>query len=192
MQVSTRRFLTPLRQRTGYPFSTPPGGPPPPAPQIHVFLAMLLLTEHMPRRTSVCRKSDMRRPKCDKRSELAVKYCCRGSVHRAKPEFKVWQRYPAQTCGRLAAKDFVPSVLNASSHCDGRTWSLELFIFLPDQPRQRPFYICDGRGVGAFASNCPIAGSQTWTGGPVKLFCRECLALSTAPSSVMSPSKVQL
>jgi hypothetical protein len=32
------------------------------------------------------------------------------SVHRAKPEFKVWQRYPAQTSGRLAAKDFVLSV----------------------------------------------------------------------------------
>src|SRR5580704_8018720 len=31
-------------------------------PQVHVFLPMLLLTEHMPRRTSVCRKSDMRRP----------------------------------------------------------------------------------------------------------------------------------
>jgi hypothetical protein len=25
--------------------------------------------------------------------------------------------------------------------------------FLPNQPRQRPFYSCDGRGVGAFASN---------------------------------------
>jgi hypothetical protein len=57
----------------------------------------------------------MRRPKRDKRSELAVKYCCHGSVHRAKPEFKVWQRYPAQTPGRLAAKDFVPSVSNASA-----------------------------------------------------------------------------
>ena len=43
-----------------------------------------------------------------------------------------------------------------------------------------------------FASNCPIASSQTWTGGPVKLLCRESLALSTALSSVMSPSKVQL
>jgi len=29
-------------------------------PQIHVFLAMLLLTEDMPRKTSVCRKSDKR------------------------------------------------------------------------------------------------------------------------------------
>src|SRR5713101_4470961 len=67
-----------------------------------------------------------------------------------------------------------------------------LLTFLPNQPRQRPFYSCDGRGVGAFASNCPIAGSQTWTGGPVKLLCRESLALSTALSSVMSPSKVQL
>src|SRR5258708_14767927 len=38
------------------------------------FLAMSLLTEHMPRKTSVCRKSDMRCPKGDKRSELSVKY----------------------------------------------------------------------------------------------------------------------
>jgi len=30
----------------------------------------------------------MRCPKRDKRSDLAVKYCCHGSVHRAKPEFK--------------------------------------------------------------------------------------------------------
>jgi hypothetical protein len=104
----------------------------------------------------------------------------------------MWQRYPAQTSGRLAAKDFVPSVSNASLHWDGSTWSLELLTFLPNQPRQRPFYSCDGRGVGAFASNCPIAGSQIWTGGPVKLLCRENLALSTALSSVMSPSKVQL
>ena len=41
--------------------------------------------------------------------------------------------------------------------------------FYPLQPRQRLFYGCDGRGVGAFASNCPIAGSQTWTGQLVKL-----------------------
>ena len=41
------------------------------------------------------------------------------SVHRAKPEFKMWQRYPAQTSGRLAAKDFVPSVSSASLHWDG-------------------------------------------------------------------------
>ena len=89
-------------------------------------------------------------------------------------------------------KDFVPSVSNASLHWDGSTWSLELLTFLAKQPRQRPFYGCDGREVSAFASNCPIAGSQTWTGAPVKLLCRESLALSTAPSSVMSPSKVQL
>src|SRR5580692_8856462 len=47
-------------------------------------------------------------------------------------------------------------------------------------------------GVGGFASNCPIASSQTWTGGPVKLLCPENLALSTALFSVMSASKVQL
>src|SRR5215475_16212516 len=36
--------------------------------------------EHMPLRTRVCRKSDMRRPKGDKRSALPVKYGCHGSV----------------------------------------------------------------------------------------------------------------
>jgi hypothetical protein len=45
-------------------------------PQRHLkantFLAMFLLTEHMPRKTNVCRKSDKWRPKSDKRSELAV------------------------------------------------------------------------------------------------------------------------
>jgi len=104
----------------------------------------------------------------------------------------VWQRYPAQTSGRLAAKDFVPSVSNASLHRDGSAGRLELLTFLPNQLGQRPFYSCDGRGVGAFASNCPIAGSQTWTAGPVKLLCRESLELSTTLFSVMSPSKLQL
>ena len=66
--------------------------------------------------------------------------------------------------GGWRAKDFVPSVSNASLHWDSSTWSLELLTFLPNQPRQRPFCSCDGRGVGAGASNCPIAGSQTWTG----------------------------
>src|SRR6267143_6297584 len=105
-------------------------------------------------------------------------------------KFKVWQRYPAQTSGRLAAKDFVPSVSNASLHWDGSTWSLELLTFFPNQPRQGPFCSCDGREVAAVASNGPIAGSQTRTGGPVKLLCRENLALSTALFSVMSPANV--
>ncbi len=39
----------------------------------------------------------------------------------------MWQRYPAQTSGRLAAKDFVPSVLNASLHWDGSTYYSTLF-----------------------------------------------------------------
>src|SRR5438445_13753917 len=39
----------------------------------NVFLAMRLLRDNTPRRTSICRKSDMWRPKWDKRSELAVK-----------------------------------------------------------------------------------------------------------------------
>jgi len=60
----------------------------------------------------------MRRPKWDKRSELAVKYCCHGSVHR------------------------------------------------PRLPARKP--------------------------GPVKLLCRENLALSTALFSMISPSKAQL
>ena len=77
-------------------------------------------------------------------------------------------------------------------HWDGGTWSLEYLTFLTNHDRQRPFCSCDGREVGAVASNGSIAGSQTWTGGPVKLLCRENLALSTALSSVMSPSKVQL
>ena len=35
-----------------------------------------------------------------------------------------------------------------------------------------------------------LPARKTWTGGPVKLLCRENLALSTALSSVMSPSNV--
>jgi hypothetical protein len=92
--------------------------------------------------------------------------------------------------GGWRPKTLYLTVSNASLHRDGSTWSLELFTVLPNQPRQRPLCSCDGRGVGAFASNCPIAGSQTWTGGPVKLLCRENLALSTALSPVMSPSYV--
>jgi hypothetical protein len=44
MQVSTRRFLTPLRREPSTRFQHRLAAPPP-APQIHVFLAMLLLTE---------------------------------------------------------------------------------------------------------------------------------------------------
>src|ERR1700687_3493194 len=94
--------------------------------------------------------------------------------------------------GGWRPKTLYLTVSNASLHWDGSTWSLELLTFLPNQPRQRPLCSCDGRGVGAFASNCPIASSQTWPGGPVKLLCREDLAVSTALSSAMSPSKVQL
>src|SRR5580698_6190007 len=77
-----------------------------------------------------------------------------------KAEFKVWQRYPAQTSGRLSAKAFVPSVLNASLHWDGSTWSLELLSFLANQPRPRSFCSRDGCGVAGFC-------------GPVKLLYRE-------------------
>jgi hypothetical protein len=111
------------------------------------------------------------------------------SVHRAKPEFKVWQRYPAETSGRLAAKDFVPSVSNAWLHGDGSTWSLELFTFLPNQPRQRPFCSRDGRGSARLPATARLPVRKP---GPVRLVCRENLALSTALSSVTSPSKAQL
>ena len=50
--------------------------PQPCRPQRHpnaTFLATPLLTEHMPRKTCVYRKSDMRWPETDKRSKLAVK-----------------------------------------------------------------------------------------------------------------------
>ena len=46
--------------------------------------------------------------------------------------------------------------------------------------------------LARWPATAPIAGLQTWTGGPVKWLCRESLVLSTALSSVMSPSKVQL
>jgi len=109
-----------------------------------------------------------------------------------KTGIQTWQRCPAQTSGRLAAKDFVPSVSNASLHWDGSTWSLELLTFLPINLDKGPSAAAMVVELPRFASNCPIASSQTWTGGPVKLLCRENLALSTALSSVMSPSKVQL
>jgi hypothetical protein len=64
-------------------------------------------------------------------------------------------------------------------HWDGSTWSLEFLTFLPNHGRQRPFCSRDGCGVAGFC-------------GPVKLLCRENLAISTVLSSVMSPSKVQL
>ena len=51
--------------------------------------------------------------------------------------------------------------------------------FSRNHGRQRPFCSRDGCGVAGFC-------------GPVKLICREKLALSTALSSVMSPSTLQL
>src|SRR4029077_13122941 len=67
-----------------------------------------------------------------------------------KTGIQTWQRCPAQTSGRLAAKDFVPSFSNASLNIgNGSTWSLEFPTFLRNQPRQRSFYGCDGRRVGA-------------------------------------------
>jgi len=69
----------------------------------------------------------MRCPKRDKRPELAVKYCCHGSVHRAKPEFKVWQRYPAQTSGGLASTTLAKWTLNSST-----AWFVEFTSSLLD------------------------------------------------------------
>src|ERR1700688_793077 len=67
-----------------------------------------------------------------------------------------WQRYPAQSSGRLAAKDFVPSASNASLNIGmAARGVLSSLLTLPNQPRQRPFYSRDGRGVVAFASKLP-------------------------------------
>ena len=84
-----------------------------------------------------------------------------------KTGIQTWQRCPAQTSGRLAAKDFVPSVSNASLHWDGSTWSLEFLTFLPNHRRQRPFCSCDGCGVAAFCQqlpDCQLANLDRWTG----------------------------
>ena len=67
----------------------------------------------------------MRCPNWDKRSELALKHCCHGSVHRAKPELKVWRRSPTQSSKRLGSNEFVPS---ASLHWDGSTWAGEIAL----------------------------------------------------------------
>src|SRR5215469_1773934 len=58
---------------------------------------------------------------------------------RAKPEFKVWQRHPAETSVRLA-KDFVLSVSNASLHKVSESISYEVLLpthqqaHMPSQP----------------------------------------------------------
>src|SRR5467141_3859170 len=64
----------------------------------------------------------------------------------------------------VGAQRLVPSVSNASLHWDGSTWSLELLTFLPNQPRQRPFCSCDGRGVGALAATARLSARKP---GPV-------------------------
>src|SRR6185369_10811157 len=65
----------------------------------------------------------------------------------------------------VGGQRLVLSVSNASLHWDGSTWSLKCSVpYLPNQPRQRRFYRCDGRGVGAFASNCRLANLDRWTG----------------------------
>ena len=103
------------------------------------------------------------------------------------------QRCPAQTSGRLAAKDFVPSVLNASLNIGmAARGVLSSLPFSPITVDKGPSAAAMDVGLARLPATAPIAGSQTWTGGPVKLLCQENLALSTALSSVMSPSKVQL
>ncbi len=110
-----------------------------------------------------------------------------------KTGIQTWQMCPAQTSGRLAAKDFVPSVSNASLNIGmAARGVLSSLPFSPITVDNGPSAAAMVVELPRFASNCPIASSQTWTGGPVKLLCRENLALSTALSSVMSPSKVQL
>jgi hypothetical protein len=123
----------------------------------------------------------------------AVRVGCQVPLPRIRSQGKTgiqtWQLCPPQTSGRLAAKDFVPSVSNASLN-NGRQH--EESPFSPINLDKGPSAAAMVVELPRFASNCPIANSQTWTGGPVKLLCRENLALSTALSSVMSPSKVQL
>ena len=107
-------------------------------------------------------------------------------------KFEVWQRYPAQKSGWLKAEDLVPSVSNASLLWDGSTWSLELLTFLPINLDKGPSAAAMVVELPGFASNCPdcrLANPDRWTG---KLLGRENFALSTALSSAMSPSKVQL
>src|SRR5713101_5345868 len=106
-----------------------------------------------------------------------------------KTGIQTWQRCPAQTSGRLAAKDFVPSFSSASLNIGmAARGVLSSLPFSPINLDKGPSAV----ELPRFASNCPIASSQTWTGGPVKLLCRDNLALSTALSSVMSASKAQL
>ena len=62
-----------------------------------------------------------------------------GGHQKAKPEFKVWQRHPAETSVRLA-KDFVLSVSNASLHKVSESISYEVLLpthqqaHMPSQP----------------------------------------------------------
>jgi hypothetical protein len=104
----------------------------------------------------------------------------------------MWQRHPAQSSGRLAAKDFVLSVSNASLNIGmAARGVLSSVPFSPIDLDKGPSAAAMDVGLARLPATAR-AGSQTWTGGPVKLLCRENLALSTALSSVMSPSKVQL
>ena len=71
----------------------------------------------------------MRRPKWDKRSELAVKYCCHGSVHRAKPEFKRGSGVQHKRLGSWRPKTCTTRFKRFVT-LGGSTWSLKLLIFL--------------------------------------------------------------
>src|SRR6266478_5356602 len=112
-------------------------------------------------------------------------------VQRAKPDFKVWQRYPAQTSERLAVKDlYFPfqTLSYIGMAARGVLSSLPFSLINLDKGATAAMDL----ELARWPATAPIAGSQTWTGGPVKWLCRESLVLSTALSSVMSPSKVQL
>src|SRR4051812_32708234 len=79
--------------------------------------------------------------------------------------FKVWQRYPAQTSGRLAAKDkdFVPSVSKASLHWDGSAWRLEFLTFLLDKGPSTAAMVVE-LSVCQQLPDCQLANLDRWTG----------------------------
>ena len=103
----------------------------------------------------------------------------------------MWQRYPAQTSERLAVKDlYFPfqTLRYIGMAARGVLSSLPFSLINLDKGATAAMDL----ELARWPATAPIAGSQTWTGGPVKWPCRESLVLSTALSSVMSPSKVQL
>src|SRR5580658_7138381 len=84
----------------------------------------------------------------------------------AKPECKVWQRYPAQTSGRLAAKDFVPSVSSASLHWDGSGRVLSSLPFSPINLDKGPSTAAMDVGLERLPATArlPFANLDRWSG----------------------------